>query len=761
MYGTKRNVMGMLLVAMMAGGLVGCKSHMPHSFSWPATGDQIPTHPKPPEGAYHKNWDPFAVSLEVTPTKDLNPVQTQHVLIATVRDDEGEPLPNRRVEWIIAEGSVGDIVEVDESGWRNSRGYKVDNHFAVSHTNNFDHVLDRGNDDPSDDIILTKGQTWCVITSPIEGETYVTAYAPGIYDWSKHKVFVTKTWQDVAWEWPPPASNPIGTTHDFVTWVGKHSDGSPLEGYDVTYKILDGPGAVFAESGRDSATVKTDGSGQAQVTLQQTEPQGGINNVQIDVVRPADLQCCKPAIHIATGQTSKTWLPPEIAISKDAPPEKMVGEHFDYSIRVWNPSQVPANNVVVTDTLPDGIAYVSSSPSATVSGSTLTWSLGELGGGQSTNLNVTVNGTRVSGPGEFKNCAEVNTSEGLSANDCATTIITSAELALEKTCTAQVLICDPIEYTLTVRNTGTGAATNVRVTDQLPDGLATTDGRNSVTFDAGNLAAGESKVASFTVKANRTGTFVNTATAAADGGLTASAECTTTVTQPVLAVTKSGPGKRYIGRPAEYQITVTNTGDAPARDTVLVDTVPGGMQFISAGDGGQMSGGQVSWQLGTLQAGDSRTVTVTFKPTQLGTMRNTATARAYCAEASASAEMAVEGIPAILLELIDIEDPIEVGAQTTYQITVTNQGSAIGTNIRIVCELPPEEDFVSGDGPTQATSSGKTVSFDPLPSLAPKASATYRVIISGSGVGDVRFKVSLTSDQMTSPAEETESTHIY
>ena len=39
--------------------------------------------------------------------------------------------------------------------------------------------------------------------------------------------------------------------------------------------------------------------------------------------------------------------------------------------------------------------------------------------------------------------------------------------------------------------------------------------------------------------------------------------------------------------------------------------------------------------------------------------------------------------------------------------------------------------------------------------------ATYKVVVKGVAVGDVRFKVSLTSDQMTKPAEETESTHIY
>jgi len=99
------------------------------------------THAKPPEGGYYGNWDPFAVSLEVTPVEAVNPVRTQHVLVATVRDKDGEPLPNRRVEWILAEGSIGNIIEVDESGLRASRGYKVTEKYAVSHTNNDKHVL--------------------------------------------------------------------------------------------------------------------------------------------------------------------------------------------------------------------------------------------------------------------------------------------------------------------------------------------------------------------------------------------------------------------------------------------------------------------------------------------------------------------------------------------------------------------------------------------------------------------------------------------
>ncbi len=755
-----RYVRGALLVgaACVAMGLLtGCRNHMPHAFTWSAGGDVVPSHAKPPEGGYYSNWDPFAVELEVTPMDDVNPVQTQHVLIATVKDKDGKPLPNRRVEWMINEGSVGDIVEVDESGWRASRGYKLGNDYAVSHTNNFKHVLTRGNDDPSDDIELTEGQTWCVITSPIEGETHVTAWAPGIYNWDKHKVFVTKKWYDVDWEFPPPASNPVGTSHDFVTKVTKHSDGSPLVGYDVTYTIVDGPAGTLSPSGGSSTTVKTDGAGEARVTLTQSAPAEGTNNLKIDIMRPANEACCEPPVFIATGMTAKTWLAPQITIQKDCPSVATIHDNFNYTITVSNPSQVATHNTTVTDNLPDGIEYVSSTP-ASSGGSNLSWSLGTLEGGQSATITVTVKGNRT---GDFNNCASVSTSDNLSAEDCCETKITAPALTIEKQCPSEVTICDTITHTIVVRNTGDSAATNVRVTDELPDGMATPNGETRLVFDGGTLNPGEAKQASFQVQAKRTGTFTNRASVTGDGGLAAEASCTTTVRQPALVITKTGPSERFIGRAAEYEITVTNSGDAAANNTVLTDQLPGNVEFISASDGGAVSGRSVSWSLGTLAPGASKTVKLNVRPTSAGESRNTASARATCAEAEAAHVMNVQGVPAVLLEVIDIEDPIEVGQNEVYEITVTNQGTAMDTNIRIVTTCPSEQQPLSGDGATPGTVSGQTVTFDALPSLAPKAKAVWRVTVKGTGVGDVRFKVSMTTDQATVPVEETEATRIY
>ena len=89
----KRAALGMGLTVLGAAGMVGCRTHMPHRFTWPAGGDIEQTHAKPPEGGYYCNWDPYAVELEITPLEDVNPVRTQHVFIATVKDKNGKPLP--------------------------------------------------------------------------------------------------------------------------------------------------------------------------------------------------------------------------------------------------------------------------------------------------------------------------------------------------------------------------------------------------------------------------------------------------------------------------------------------------------------------------------------------------------------------------------------------------------------------------------------------------------------------------------------------
>jgi uncharacterized repeat protein (TIGR01451 family) len=232
------------------------------------------------------------------------------------------------------------------------------------------------------------------------------------------------------------------------------------------------------------------------------------------------------------------------------------------------------------------------------------------------------------------------------------------------------------------------------------------------------------------------------------------------VAGPNVEITKSCPSLRYLGRNATFDITVTNSGDAAAQNVVVTDTISGAIQFVSADNQGTRQGNNIVWHLGTLEAGQSRVLKANFMCNQIGIVANTAEVT-YCAASVATCQLEVKGIQAILLECVDDPDPVELGTNTTYTISVTNQGSATGTNIVIACTLPAEQEHVSATGPTDATVSGKSVKFAPIPTLAPKAKATFKLTVKGVGVGDTRFRVDMTSDLSSIPVMETESTHIY
>lgn len=697
-----------------------------------------------------------AAMIEITPVTDVNPVGTQHFLMATVKDAEGRPVENQRVEWMLARGGVGEIVDVDRWG----QASKVDNYFAVSYTANKDWMMDFGTVEPTDDIPIRRGQTWACITSPVEGTSYIIAYCPGIRNWNHHKAFATKHWRDARIDFPPDATNPVGTSHEIVVRATKLSDGTPLVDHLVNFKILSGPAGMLEPGSAPAVSVRTDAQGVARATLRQAQPAEGMNEVEIEVIRPPDDKCCRPAAHLGMGLFRKTWVSPKIAILKTAPPAAVVGETFQYGITVSNDSPIDARDAVVVDVLPDGIEYVASEPACTPEGQKLAWALGTVPGGASRSIMVSVRGTR---SGRFQNCADVTAEGGLlTGRSCADTVIGAPALELVKTGPAEVLVCDPITWEITVTNRGDAPARGVRITDSLPEGITTVDGQAGAAFDVGDLGPGESRRVTLATKAVRAGTFENRAQATAGGGLSADAAATTVARQPVLEVRKTGPGRIFLGRNATFEITVTNSGDGPARDTILVDRPPAGTALVNASDGGQLSPEGIVWNLGTLAPGAARTVTVMVTPREKGVVVNAAEARAYCADAKAAeAQTAVEGIPAILLEVIDLEDPIEVGANETYEVVVTNQGSADGTNIRVVCELEPSMQYVSDAGPTPGSASGNTVTFAPLATLAPKAKATWRIVVKAVSPGDVRFRVMLKSDQIDRPVEETEATNFY
>ena len=173
--------------------------------------------------------------------------------------------------------------------------------------------LTRGTPTPADDVIVHRGQTWVTVTSPVEGTSYVTAFAPGVYGWDRHQQTAMIHWLDAQWQFPPPAINAAGTRHVFTTMVMRQSDQSPRAGWIVRYTISGGPPAAFAATGGPTVEVQTDATGRASAGSYQPQPTCGTNAIGILVIRPAGSCGLTSPLVVGSGGTSKTWSAPGLA----------------------------------------------------------------------------------------------------------------------------------------------------------------------------------------------------------------------------------------------------------------------------------------------------------------------------------------------------------------------------------------------------------------------------------------------------------------
>ncbi len=467
------------------------------------------------------------------------------------------------------------------------------------------------------------------------------------------------------------------------------------------------------------------------------------------------------------GRTSRTG---DVELIEKAPSEVTVGVPFEFSIEVRNRSKAVLFDVVLSCIGSDILEIKASAPQARRGGSGgLEWRLKRLAPGASKQFRV---GAVARESGALSTCATVSYRSELAT--CASVSAVAPRLQLTKVMPESVLLCDEIPIRLIVANVGTGVARNVRVADQLPEGVVAAQG-SQLTFNVGNLGPGQQKQLALTAKASKVGTYTNRALATADGELRSEASRPFAVLQPVLSITKTGPSRSYAGRPFAYEITVANNGDGPAAEVTVMDRVPAGVEVVGVSDGGtrqmlptvngsgvQAPGTVIRWTLGRLAPRTQKTVRVKLATNKAAVFSSTARVTGACAaSAEAQAETQVVGVPAVLLEVVDVDDPIAVGEKETYVITATNQGTAVDTNIVIACTLEDNMTYVSASGVTEAVAQGRSIRFAPLPELAPKAKARWTVKVNAVKPGDVRFRVDMTSDQLGRPVTETEATNLY
>ena len=447
---------------------------------------------------------------------------------------------------------------------------------------------------------------------------------------------------------------------------------------------------------------------------------------------------------------------PQVTVQKLAPAEIQVGAPATFQILVRNTGTIPARDVVVRDVVPEGTSLVSTTPQAQVDGADLLWSFGTLQPSEEKSLSVKL---MPQAEGEIGSVASV----AFQAEASARTVSTRPELLVEMTAPRQVMIGENVALSIRVSNTGTGMAAGVVLHQKLPPQLQHTAGAE-LEFDVGDLKPREARQVDLTLTAVAAGKVVDAVAARAQGGLTAKASAEMEVLAPALEVSLEGPRRRFLEREATYTLSVVNPGTATAKDVELVSHLPKGLKFVSANNSGQYNQQThaVYWSLAELPQGETGAVKLVTMPIEAGDQKLVIEGRADRNISDRQEEkIEVEGLAAILFEVADVADPIEIGGETAYEIRVINQGTRAADNLQLVALLPAELKGLAAEGPTRGSVERDRVVFEPLARLAPKADTTYRIRVQGLAPGDQRVRIQLKTDDMSAPVTKEESTRVY
>ncbi len=445
-----------------------------------------------------------------------------------------------------------------------------------------------------------------------------------------------------------------------------------------------------------------------------------------------------------------------LVVEKVAPTVVVLGKPLSYEIVVRNRGSASAHGVRVEEALPPGARWVGGEPRPEARGAALLWDLGTLAAGAETRLKLQVD---PSAEGVYSSVATVSTS-----TTCVLRTQVTPPAPAPKVVNPPIAIADPgsparpaerpapglavsvtgspaaarvgeaVSFRIEVVNHGVAKPRRLIVRVHLPAGLRHPAG-DAIEAEVPGPAPGDRATLPLTATAVAVGRQVVEAAASAEGIDEVKALYAVTVGEPPalapaalparlhdvspLALPTPGPGgmlppvsPSLAARSPlpESPAEVKQTGGAPARPRQMPSLVePAGRKEVFARDAG---GG-------------------------------------------------LAPMPALTVEVVCQDDPLEVGAETTYEIRVANQGAAAARDLQVSASLPDGLALLSAEGPGQRYINGPQVAFEPAAQLDARGRVVYRVRAKGLRAGDWRFKVYVRCAQFARPEYKEVSTRVY
>jgi hypothetical protein len=281
------------------------------------------------------------------------------------------------------------------------------------------------------------------------------------------------------------------------------------------------------------------------------------------------------------------------------------------------------------------------------------------------------------------------------AADLSPIVPTSSLLEVSQKLPERIEAGAPVPVEVVVRNISSSAVEAVTIRSTLPEGYDLQEGsppaarvNDTLSWVIGRLAAGEQRVIRLSLKPTRVGdgTALRHSVEAVCQSRAVSVQ-TVPIALPSLSLTVARPESLSTNVPAVLQITIRNTGNAPARDVTLATLLSPGLTHPSGSD--------LEMPLGTIEPGQPRTI-----PLELTANRTGPVSARVTVESRGQAVVREE------VQLIADEVRLRVtprGPETLpeqfaglFELVVRNEGTQLARQVSLTLTLPGELAFVRG-----------------------------------------------------------------
>jgi uncharacterized repeat protein (TIGR01451 family) len=323
-------------------------------------------------------------------------------------------------------------------------------------------------------------------------------------------------------------------------------------------------------------------------------------------------------------------------------------------------------------------------------------------------------------------------------------------VTVEAVCPESVVFNAECQYELIVRNAGNVAVQNVRIEDEVPHGAkyvgsdppAELNG-DKLVWALGTMEAHTDKRIAVRVRPSEEGELRSRATVFYSAGVEVKAR----VTRPRVAVTATCGEVCRVGEDAVFQIKVTNSGTGPAQDMVLRAEMSDGLFYAPSPKLAKLES-----TLAELPAGATKTLTLPLSAAKAGLHHCQ-----FTVTAKGSPETTAKAQVNLVEPMLQIAQsgPAKclVRAEPTYEVTLTNPGTAATDPITLHAVLPDGFDYVQASDAGAFSATNRAISWK-LPGLQPGGTKTVAVKVRAAAAGDVVLRTMAVAapEQAVAPA---------